>query len=119
MMMPAVYCHLPAGSSVNQLNHFLNENIFNYFGENIKESNTFVEFDLLNVKAPIILFHSPADVFTQPEDVEQFIIELKGCVGLNVTKISKFGHMDFILSVNAPRLIYEKIREFFEKHKEG
>lgn len=56
--------------------------------------------------------YSKSDIMVNAQDVEYLATKLK-----NVTKIivPEFNHIDFIFSVNAPKLLYFKIINIIKK----
>lgn len=118
-MFPTFLCHLPSGSSMNQLVHYEEQVKYGYFGRKKKGAEIPPDFPLHQITAPTILFYSPVDTFTNAKDMDRLISKLNGTQDLNINVIDEFnfGHADFILTMNSYELLYSKVLKFFDKHQ--
>lgn len=65
------------------------------------------------ITAPISLHYSTNDKIADIKDVKRLIPMLNGTKALHLQEIECFNHMDFTLSVNAHKIVYPIILDFF------
>lgn len=68
------------------------------------------DYNLNNVRCPLVLHHGDADKIVKSVDVELAMESLPHVIGYN--KIPDFQHMDFIYAIDANELINDKILEY-------
>lgn len=117
-MTPIHICHVPSGSSTNQLLHFGQQIKYGFFGRRMKHWKIPNNFPLYRITAPISLHYSTVDSFTNPRDMYQLILLLNNTSDLYVHVIDsgQFNHVDFVWGLHATDIVYKKIVEFFAKH---
>lgn len=113
-MLPALICHTPSGSSINQLFHYGSEIRYGYFGKYMKGTKIPPDFELSKITAPLSIHFSPADKLVSILDVQRLIPKLNNSLAYiqNVNEI-EFNHIDFIFGIDSASLIYSKIIRFF------
>lgn len=91
--------------------------LHNYFGCRLTASNSVPKnFTLNQITVPISMHYSKNDRLADITDVNRLIPMLNGTKDLYLQQIDDFNHADFIISVNAIKILYPKILCFFEKH---
>lgn len=75
-----------------------------------------VNFRVDRITVPTYLHYSKNDRFADITDVNRLIPMLNGTKALKLQKVKGFNHVDFVLSVNAHKIIYPKIINFFAKY---
>lgn len=115
-MLPALICHTPSGSSINQIFHFGLEIRYGYFGKYMEGSEVPSDFDLSRITTPISLHFSSADKMVNPLDVQRLIPKLKNSLAFvqNIRE-KEINHIDFIWGIDAASLIYSQILRFFSE----
>ncbi|XP_031629977.1 lipase 3-like [Contarinia nasturtii] len=117
-MMANFFCHLPSGTSLNQILHYGSEIRHNYFGEYMRGSTVPPDFNLSQIRAPISLHYSPNDILGDPKDVAKLIPKLNNCLArVQFVNQTKFNHYDFIWGIQAAELVYSNIMSFFNEHQ--
>lgn len=112
-MLPVYLSHFPAGCSSNQLIHFGQELVRQYFGPmmDVNDIEPPSDFPLQNINIPIAVFYSPTDPHTDPEDINMLQASLTNVKGLHIEQVPEFDHIDFVWGINAWDLVYRKIIE--------
>lgn len=110
--MPSFFCHIPSGSSVNQLLHYSQEIKYGFFGKYMKDDQIPADFDLSKITTPLSFHYSPTDRFTNNADIERLIPKLNNSL-VYIQKLCSFNHIDFATGIQAASVIYTKIMSFF------
>lgn len=93
----------------SQFDYGENGNLLEY-GQNSSPA-----YDLGKVTTPGYLFYAGQDnLVDHSTDLHRLSKDLGNCSGLHF--IPSFNHIDFIVSVNAPKLVYSKILEILTKY---
>lgn len=72
-------------------------------------------YKIENMKVPIIFHYGGNDVLDAVRDVEERVVpNLPSIVDLN--KIPRYGHLDFILAEDVIELVYEKLLNSLNKY---
>jgi len=118
--------HFPAGTSARTIVHFaqmIQQGGFQAFDwgeeENLKRYNSSqpAQVDLGKATPPMAIYVAPGnDYLAQPEDYSRLVEELPNVVRLHTVKYTKWNHMDFIIGVDAPRLLYPFIFEEMDSY---
>lgn len=118
-MMPAIFGHTPAGSSVRQLVHYgqgISNRGFRRYdqGSRIRNYRTYGSFsppsyDLSKVTTPVFLHYSDHDPLAHVNDVDRLFRELGRPVGKFRIPMSRFSHLDFMYGIDAKELIYNRV----------
>lgn len=77
------------------------------------------DYILQNVKAKVAIYYSVADSLAVVADVQRLANELPNVVSNNLVAHETFNHIDFVWSMNAPRLIYSSIISAMKRMDEG
>ncbi|CAK1584939.1 unnamed protein product [Parnassius mnemosyne] len=118
--LPVLYGHIPSGASVKQFAHYvqgLASGDFRQFdyGDNknldIYESNVPPSYKLKNIVAPVSLFYSEADWFTDPRDVDKLYKRLGNVIDVYKVPYEQFSHLDFLIAKDFKTLIYSRLRK--------
>ncbi|ODM93609.1 Lipase 1 [Orchesella cincta] len=67
------------------------------------------EYNLKNVTASVVIFHSENDIFATPNDVRKSCKLLPNLKEINLVKDPLFTHVDFTYAIDADKLIYSRI----------
>lgn len=71
------------------------------------------DYNVSIITAPMKLYYSPLDVFTNTTDVNRLLSKLTNDYEVKVLDQSKFNHIDFMWGKNAPTLVYQDIIAYF------
>ncbi|CAG5055775.1 unnamed protein product [Parnassius apollo] len=118
--LPVLYSHIPSGASVKQFAHYGQGVVsgdfrkFDYgdvknldlYGSNVPPS-----YNLENIIAPVSIFYSEADWFTDPRDVHKLYRRLGNVIELYKVPYDHFSHLDFIIAKDFKTLIYSRLRK--------
>lgn len=107
-------CHVTSGASMKQVILYEQLVEFGYFGPYKTGWEIPPDFILSNIKAPIALFYSPGDTFTNPKDANHMIRQVDSIELIKVIDEPEFNHIDFMWGLDAPKLVYAKIINFFD-----
>lgn len=77
------------------------------------------DYTLQNVKAKVAIYYSAADALAVVADVQRLAQELPNVVSNTLVAHETFNHVDFVWSINAPRLIYNPIISTMKQLDEG
>ncbi|XP_048005213.1 lipase 3-like [Leguminivora glycinivorella] len=116
-MIPVILGHNPAGASVYQLAHYgqlVASKEFYRFDHGwanlwIYYSWTPPKYDLHKVTAPVFFHYSLSDSWTQAKDVERLGRELGNLRTKRVIPMATYSHSDFLIGINAKRLVYDQV----------
>ncbi|XP_055902274.1 lipase 3-like [Eupeodes corollae] len=110
----------PAGASVNQVMHFLQEHLsgkfrqFDYgFLRNIVVYGRFTppEYNLSKVKVPIFLYYGDNDYLSHPVDVHRLMSYLPNLKKAFRVPDKDWNHLDYLWANNVKEMIFDKILE--------
>ncbi|GLV35374.1 uncharacterized protein CBL_01476 [Carabus blaptoides fortunei] len=112
-LLPKIFEHYPAGSSLNTFMHFYQNIVsgsFHHmdFGEADNlihyKQKTPPEYNLKKVSAPVSLFYGDGDYLIKKEDTEMLASKLSNLVGLFKVPFPFFNHLDFLWGTDAKPL---------------
>ncbi|GMR59837.1 hypothetical protein PMAYCL1PPCAC_30032, partial [Pristionchus mayeri] len=125
--LAAYLSHTPAGTSTQNVLHWAQmtrsgrTEMYDYGSENANlqyyGQSTPPEYDLSKVIVPTYLFHSPADLLADPEDVKYLLKTLPRETVVENVELRDFNHIDFVYGLRAATEIYEKIIREIKDHK--
>ncbi|XP_026725681.1 lipase 3-like [Trichoplusia ni] len=124
--LPVIFSHTPSGSSAQQFIHYLqiiNSGVFRKFdyGDNknqaIYGSSKPPKYRLELVKAPVALFYSENDWFSDVEDVTNLQNKLPNVKEMYLVPFKKFNHADFLWAKDVKRLVYARITDVLKDSK--
>lgn len=119
-MIPEILAVTPAGASVHQITHYLQEYRSGYFRQfdhfyyrNKKYYGSYSppNYDLKQLKAPLHFYYGTNDRLSAVTDV----MKLAGLVPKSTLKVNykvpheHFNHLDFIWGTNVKELLYDKV----------
>lgn len=119
-MIPEILATTPAGASVNQIIHYLQEYRSGYFRRfdhflirNKKYYGSYSppSYDLKNLTAPMYFYYGTGDKLSAVTDV----MKLAGLVPKKALKqnykipFEQFNHLDFIWGIHVKELLYDKL----------
>ncbi|XP_071568728.1 lipase 3-like isoform X1 [Temnothorax nylanderi] len=122
--LPDIFSYLPAGTSVQTLEHFYQnirmKDFRNYdygIAENYKryKQKTAPSYDLKKITAPIILFYSANDMIVTKENVLELGKRLPNVLLTEEVPYKLFNHLDFTWAINAKTLLYDRVLELIQK----
>ncbi|GMS81342.1 hypothetical protein PENTCL1PPCAC_3517, partial [Pristionchus entomophagus] len=127
--LAAYLSHTPAGTSTQNILHWAQmtrtgrTEMYDYGSESANlryyGMTTPPQYDLSKVSVPTYLFHSPADLLADPDDVQYLLKTLpRGTVAENV-ELRDFNHIDFVYGLRAATEIYEKIIREIKDHEKN
>ncbi|XP_048005090.1 lipase 3-like [Leguminivora glycinivorella] len=116
-MIPVILGHTPAGASVYQLAHYgqvMASKEFRRFNHGLAnigfyQSVTPPRYDLHKVTAPVFFHYSLSDPWAQVKDVERLGRELGNLRAKRVIPMATYSHFDFLMGINAKRLVYDQV----------
>ncbi|XP_026730889.1 lipase 3-like [Trichoplusia ni] len=118
-MMPAVFGHTPAGSSVRQLAHYgqgIAGKEFRRYDQGSSLSNYRVygsfkppRYDLSKITTPVFLHYSDSDPLAHVEDVNRLFSELGRPIGKFRVPMASFSHLDYTYGIHAKALVYDRV----------
>ncbi|XP_050664430.1 lipase 3-like isoform X2 [Leptidea sinapis] len=116
-MLPVIFGHFPAGSSIRQFTHYLQgisqKGFRRYnFGllrnQNIYGSISPPDYNLGKITAPVFLYYSENDALSGVLDVERLYNELPFAEKF-LNADSNYGHIDYLYGINATSLVYDYV----------
>lgn len=127
-MLPDIMETHPAGSSTNQMIHYLQEYNSGYFRQydhgsilNRKKysSKNPPEYTLENVNplGDINLFYTENDLFAAEKDVHRLIPRLGGKVNKLRVKLREFNHLDVMWARNVKEVIYDCVKDKINEYE--
>ncbi|XP_024883675.1 lipase 3-like isoform X1 [Temnothorax curvispinosus] len=127
-ILPEILSYVPAGSSVQTLEHFYQnirvKDFRNYdygIAENYKryKQKTPPSYDLKKITAPIILFYSTNDVVILEENVLELGKRLPNVLLTEEVPFKLFNHVDYLWAIDAKILLYDRVLELLQKFDAG
>ncbi|KAF2904689.1 hypothetical protein ILUMI_01486 [Ignelater luminosus] len=124
-LVPVIMSHTPAGASIKQFLHFvqeINSEKFRQWDYGIVYNRVKYkrwsppDYELENVKAPVYLYYTHNDWLAHVEDVEKLASELGNLKGKFLCSDKNFNHIDYMYGIDAPTLVYNDILETMKKH---
>ncbi|KAJ8952377.1 hypothetical protein NQ318_014468 [Aromia moschata] len=124
-MFSKIFKSTPAGISVYQLTHYLQEIVSGHFRQydygstkNLEIYNTTEppDYDLAAVSAPLALFYSQNDFFAALSDVERLKETLPNVVEDHLMEHKFFNHLDFIYGKDVGSLVYFNVVNVLNAH---
>ncbi|CAG5055774.1 unnamed protein product [Parnassius apollo] len=121
--LPVLYSHIPSGASAKQFAHYgqgvVSEDFRQFDYGDIKNldlygSNMPPSYNLENIIAPVSMFYSEADWFTDPRDVDKLYRRLGNVIDLYKVPYDHFSHLDFIIAKDFKTLIYSRLRKLLK-----
>jgi len=122
--IPPMVCHVPAGSSVMNLMHWM-QNIRNDsfskfdYGEEGNMAHygqpTPPSYNIGNLTMPIALFSGSQDALADPTDVQRLISELPPSSVVFQRNDEDYAHMDFTWGLDTQTRIYPIIVQLLKK----
>ncbi|KAF2901553.1 hypothetical protein ILUMI_04631 [Ignelater luminosus] len=125
-LLPIIMGHSPAGSSVKQVMHYIQEIQSGKFrqwdygliGNKKHYDNTAPpRYLLYKVTAPVYLFYSRNDWVSAERDVLRLYGELGNVEERILIADSKFNHIDYLYAIDARELVYENVIIRLKAHK--
>ncbi|XP_016972366.1 lipase 3 [Drosophila rhopaloa] len=119
-LMPEIMATTPAGCSVNQIFHYLQEYNSGYFRQfdygstrNKKEysSKTPPEYDVEGIEVPTYLYYSDNDYFASLIDVDRLRYTMNPSALKSAYRLpeEKFNHIDFLWGLNIKEILYDRV----------
>nr|XP_016927866.1 lipase 3 [Drosophila suzukii] len=119
-MMPEIMATTPAGCSVNQIFHYLQEYNSGYFRQfdygstrNKKEysSKTPPEYDVAGIDVPTYLYYSDNDYFASLIDVDRLRYVMNPSALRSAYRLpeEKWNHIDFLWGLNVKEILYDRV----------
>ncbi|XP_062707252.1 lipase 3-like [Aedes albopictus] len=117
-MLPVMHGHSPAGASSMQMIHHaqtVRSHIFRQYDHGPTQnmirygSLTPPNYNLNNVQAPTLLYHSTNDWLATPEDVLLLASQLPNVHKRYLVPMHEFNHMDFVWAINVRSLLYNEL----------
>ncbi|XP_061724986.1 lipase 3-like [Cydia pomonella] len=116
-IIPVILGHFPAGASVYQIAHYgqvmasKEFRRFNYGLANIRIYKNMrpPRYDLHKITAPVFFHYSLSDPLAHVKDVERLGREIGNLKAMRVIPMSTFSHFDFLMGINAKRLVYDQV----------
>nr|XP_023025886.1 lipase 3-like [Leptinotarsa decemlineata] len=125
-LIPELVQHYPAGVATKQVLHYAQEINSGRFCQynlgligNTRKYGSMVppDYNLDEIKTPIHLIYSQNDWMAAVTDVERLAKALGSCLKEKILVTDpKWNHLDFTFGIDAPRLVYKKVQEIFEKY---
>ncbi|KAH8401419.1 hypothetical protein KR009_005350 [Drosophila setifemur] len=121
-MMPEIMATTPAGCSVNQLFHYLQEYNSGFFrkfdygsSRNKKEygTKTPTEYDVSKISVPTYLYYSDNDYFASLIDVDRlrYVMDPNSLKRAYRMPEEKWNHIDFLWGKNIKEILYDLVIE--------
>ncbi|XP_055901806.1 lipase 3-like [Eupeodes corollae] len=129
-ILPEIIATTPAGSSINQITHFLQEYNSGYFRQfdygKLRNSLTYgssqpPEYPLEDIDVPIFLYYSDNDYLSSVVDVHRLMRTLKETTMRRAYRVPhpKWNHLDHIWGMNIKEQLHDAIMEDLESMKDS
>lgn len=121
-MLPLIFEHSPAGSSVKQLFHFnqiIKSGSFQKFDYGTRVNPTFYgsvqapKYILERVNVPVAIFYSDSDFLNHHSDIQTLVDSLPNVI--QTEKIEKFNHIDYLWGRDAKTILYNSVMSMLKK----
>ncbi|KYM76202.1 Lysosomal acid lipase/cholesteryl ester hydrolase [Atta colombica] len=121
-LLPVILNHDPAGASAKTLVHFSQEiesgkfRQYDYGRKNnllIYNATEPPDYNLGSITVPIAIFYGDNDWLASNVDVKKLYHLLPNI--LDMYRVPKFNHLDFIWGKDAPKLVYKRLLEIMKK----
>ncbi|NXP25142.1 LIPK Lipase, partial [Scytalopus superciliaris] len=115
--------HIPAGSSVQNIIHWLqgfqSGTLRAFDGGTMYNSLRYRQegpppYDVKDMEVPTAIWNGGLDCLADPRDTALLLPQLKNLVHHKL--IPEWNHMDFILGLNAPDILYSEMLDVMKKH---
>lgn len=128
-LLPEITKRTPAGASVKQILHFIQEVRSNKFAQynhgtlgNMAKYGTKdpPQYPLSNVSAPLYLYYGKNDWLVDPRDVKKLKKHLSNIKFDYLIPSPLWNHVDFLFAMNAKKMLYDIVLANMKKSdKEG
>lgn len=117
-MLPVIFSHVPAGSSIRQLIHYgqvTNSGRFRKYdfgpekNREIYNRTTPPDYNLKKITAPVAIYYSLNDWITTISDIHILMKKLPNVVKSYLVPHKEFNHIDFILGTQAPKYLFKEV----------
>ncbi|SPP74295.1 lipase 3 [Drosophila guanche] len=119
-LIPEIMATTPAGCSVNQIFHYLQEYNSGYFRQfdygssrNKKEygSKTAPDYDVAGINVPTYLYYSDNDYFASLIDVDRlrYVMDPNSLRSAYRLPETKWNHLDFLWGLNVKEILYDRV----------
>lgn len=119
--IPVYVANNPVGTSSQELVHYAQvyktKNLVRYdYGKKENQArygqDAPPEYPLENIRVPLAVFKGRADIFADPQDVEDLIRRLRDVIVIDYeVPDTDFGHLDFIYGFNATEILHRPMIE--------
>ncbi|XP_014368912.2 lipase 1 [Papilio machaon] len=116
-MIPVIFGHTPAGSSVKQFAHYgqsIASKEFRRYDHGIVKNIRLYgrrsppKYNLSNIVVPIFFYYSDNDPLSQSKDVYRLYEEL-GSESKVLLPLPSFGHLDYLWGIDVKPLLYDTV----------
>ncbi|XP_072380390.1 lipase 3-like [Diabrotica undecimpunctata] len=125
-ILPTIFAHDPAGSSVKNFIHYAQEikdkGNFQYFDYGAKQNMiiygnaTPPSYPIKRIQVPIYLVYAPNDMMTSSIDVLRLSKKLRNLAGLYKVPDNNFTHLDYIFGKYVYQLVYKPILQVLRNY---
>ncbi|XP_075991236.1 lipase 3-like [Anticarsia gemmatalis] len=131
VLMKNILTHSPAGGSAKTVKHYvqlIKSGHFRMFDYGVTNNQMVYKrrrppkYDLKAITLSISLFTSPSDWLASPSDIVRLSSQLDKVKMNYVVKKKDFGHLDFVWSLEAPKLLFHLLVNSLQidiTHKKG
>ncbi|KYN14969.1 PREDICTED: lipase 3-like [Trachymyrmex cornetzi] len=123
-MLPLIFGHSPAGSSVKQFLHFsqlITSGSFNKFDYGTKSNLSLYgstqppKYTLERIKVPVAIFYSENDFINHHINVQKLADNLPNVIQTEKIAYEKFNHIDYLWGRDARTILYNNIVTVLKK----
>ncbi|KAH8378077.1 hypothetical protein KR093_009049 [Drosophila rubida] len=128
-LTPVLFSHYLAGSSLKALEHYrqlLETGGFYKFDYQNPSANlrrygrrTPPEYKVENINCKVALYYSRNDLLTSYKDVQDLRKKLPNVVHDELLAYSQFSHLDFLIAIDAKKLLYDSMFRVMEQVDKG
>lgn len=117
-LIPVMVAHLPDSTSTRNILHhaqLINSGEFKQYDfgeyENLERYNSVTSpaYNLSRITTRVSLYYAPGDWIAAENNVDQLHAALPNVVRMYRIDDEKFGHMDFVLSMNVKRALHTRV----------